>query len=146
MHLGAMYELEVHALCADDEARRCVPPPEAPSSARAAHQRWPRLLRLRVSGVEAQQALLPDLSEVSRTLEPGQGSVRPGDLFEVLNRSPCPRPSPSPSRSRSRSPSPNPNPSLSPNPNPNQVWMKTFYAVCSLPPALCTPPLVNLVS
>ena len=64
-----------------------------------------------MSGVEAQQALLPDLSEVSRTLEPGQGSVRPGDLFEVLNRSPSPCPSRSRSRSRSPSPSPNPNPS-----------------------------------
>ena len=95
LHVGATYELEAHALCTDDEAGGCVPAP--PSLAALLLEtppvQWPpppRLLRLRVSGVEAQQALLPDLSEVVRTLEPGQGSVRPGDLFEAeLHASPC---------------------------------------------------------
>ena len=84
LHVGATYELEAHALCTDDEAGGCVhalpslaalqleapppeaPPLEAPPVAPVQRPPPPRLLRLRVSGMEAQLALLPDLSEVTR--------------------------------------------------------------------------------
>ena len=82
MRLGATYELEVHALCADEEARRCVPPPEAPSSARAAHERWPRLLQL-AERSEA-QACAPGQTRCP-TLEPGQGGVHPSTSSVLPN-------------------------------------------------------------
>ena len=83
LRLGGVYELEVHA-CGDDDVvasllRRggdadhrsvALPPP-------------PQLLQMEVTACEAQEALVPDVSEVKRTLAEGKGSVRPCDLFEA---------------------------------------------------------------